>query len=97
MTGDNMGTELAVAIGRVEEGVKHLTTTQEKRDNNLAQFQLTTSAEFDKVHGRITEVDGRVTVLETSGRVNFKWLAAVQVVAIAIFTVGVNVALRLLP
>lgn len=97
MNGEQASTELAVAIGRVEEGVKHLTNTQEKRDTNFTGFQLSTSAEFDKVHGRINKVDGRVTVLETTGKTNFKWLAAVQVVAIAVFTVGVNVVLRLLP
>jgi len=95
MSAEQASTELAVAIGRVEEGVKHLTSTQEKRDNNFVGFQQSTTAEFDKVHGRINKVDGRVTVLETTGKTNFKWLAAVQVVAIAVFTVGINVWLSL--
>lgn len=97
MNGEQASTELAVAMGRVEEGIKHLATGQDKTSANFAGFQLSTSAEFDKVHGRINKVDSRVTVLETSGRVNFKWLAAVQVVAIAVFTVGVNVVMRFLP
>lgn len=97
MTADPASTELAVAMGRVEEGVKNLATGLDKTSANFAGFQLSTSAEFDKVHVRINKVDSRVTVLETSGKVNFKWLAAVQVVAIAVFTVGVNVVLRLLP
>ena len=97
MSADQASTELAVAMGRVEEGVKNLATSHEKTSANFAGFQLSTSAEFDKVHGRINKVDSRVTVLETSGKVNFKWLAAVQVVAIAVFTVGVNVVMRVLP
>lgn len=97
MSDDQASTELAVAMGRVEEGVKNLATGLDKTSANFAGFQLSTSAEFDKVHGRINKVDSRVTVLETSGKVNFKWLAAVQVVAIAVFTVGVNVVMRVLP
>ena len=79
------GTEIAVALGRVEENVKHIRDNTERRLNNAEQFQLT-------VRDEITGLSGRVTAVETSLGTSLKWVTAV----LAVTTIVVNIILRLL-
>ena len=79
------GTELAVALGRVEENVKHIRDNTERRLNNAEQFQLT-------VRDEIAVLSGRVTAVESSLGTSLKWVTVVLTVT----TIGVNVIMRLL-
>lgn len=77
-------TDLAVAVGRIEENVKHIRSNTETRLTASEQFQLSAREEFNKLSNRITAV-------ETSLRSSLKWITALM----AAVTIGVNVVLKL--
>ena len=79
------GTELAVAVGRIETDVKHIRDNTDRRLIAAEQFQLTAQEEFNVLSNRITAV-------ESSLGSSLKWLTAI----LAVTTIGVNVLMRLM-
>ena len=79
-------TNLAVAIGRVEENVKYIRSNTEERLKNAESFQITAREEFSEVHGRISSVEAAL-------RTSVKWVLGL----ITVLGISVTVVMKFIP
>lgn len=72
-------TELAVAVGRVEQDVKHIRGDGERTSQNFIQFQLSIQNEIKDLDGRTTKNTNDISEMITKSKTNMRWLSGITV------------------
>lgn len=87
-------TELAVAMGRVEQDVKHIRSDGEKSSANFIQFQLSVQNELKELDVRTSKNTGDIAEIITKSKTNMRWLSgitvSIQVVGMVVFGIMTN-------
>lgn len=87
---------MAVALGRIEQDVKWIRDMDTQRTANFAQFQITTRDQFDEIIDVQRAHGARLDKIETAWKTNSKWIIWLGSIVVTVFTVGTNVAMKLL-
>lgn len=87
---------VAVSLGRIEQDVKWIREMDSQRTANFAQFQITTREQFDEIIGVQRSHGERLNKIETAWKTNSKWIIWLGSIVVTVFTVGTNVAMKLL-